>query len=154
MSPAAGRASATAGGINVLGDVIVGVSGLSDCCAARIGDRSAQSTPKRKSSLSVISATSTSISTWRGMRSSCLIVVSISAQLRGKVVTMIALVVSSAMKRTCPSTSPSLPTKPTPPIGPPGPVVGGGVGGMGGCPPGRGVVDGVDGVVGTVSRAP
>jgi hypothetical protein len=62
--------------------------------------RTAQSMPSRMSSVKVISATSTSISTWRGMRSSCLIVFSISVQLRGNVVTMTALVTSSAMKRT------------------------------------------------------
>ena len=100
VSPAAGNASATFGGINVDGEVIVGVSGLIACCAARIGFFSAQSMPNRKSSVSVISATRTSISTWRGIRSSCRMVVSISAQLRGNVVTITAFVVSSAMKRT------------------------------------------------------
>ncbi len=59
--------------------------------------------PSRTSSVSVISATSTSISTWRGMRSSCLIVFSISVQLLGNVVTITELVTSSAMKRTWPS---------------------------------------------------
>ena len=61
--------------------------------------------PRRVSSLSVISATSTSISTCRGIRSSCLIVASMSDHCRGVVVTMIAFVVSSAMKRTWPSAS-------------------------------------------------
>src|SRR2546428_11031656 len=59
--------------------------------------------PSLVSSVSVTSATSTSIRTWRGIRSSCLIVFSISVQLRGKVVTITALVTSSAMKRTWPS---------------------------------------------------
>ena len=45
--------------------------------------RTAQSMPKLRSSVSVISATSTSISTWRGILSSCLIVLSISCQSRG-----------------------------------------------------------------------
>jgi hypothetical protein len=63
-------------------------------------DRSAQSMPRRVSSLSVISATSTSMSTCRGIRSSCLIVASMSANCRGVVVTMTAFVTSSAMKRT------------------------------------------------------
>src|SRR2546427_3619961 len=66
-------------------------------------ERTAQSTPSRVSSVSVTSATSTSIRTWRGIRSSCLIVFSISVQLRGKVVTITALVTSSAIKRTWPS---------------------------------------------------
>ena len=75
---------------------------------ARSGS-SPPSAPSRRraavSSVSAISATSTSISTWRGMRSSCLIVASMSVHCRGVVVTMIALVVSSAMKRTWPSAS-------------------------------------------------
>src|SRR5881628_854189 len=99
--------------------------------------RTAQSTPSRVSSVSVISATSTSISTWRGIRSSCLMVFSISVQLRGKVVTITALVISSEMKSTWPSASNS--PVPVPPSGGGG-VVGGGAGGRpgveGAAPPG------------------
>ena len=78
--------------------------------------------PSRRSSVSAISATSTSISTWRGMRSSSLIVASISIHCRGVVVTMMALVVSSAMKRTWPSASGASAS----PSGPPGATEGGG----------------------------
>ena len=64
-------------------------------------------------------------------------VFSISAQLRGKVVTITALVISSEMKRTWPSASNS--PVPVPPGGGGG-VVGGGVGGRpgveGAAPPG------------------
>ena len=121
-------------------------------------DRNAQSNPRLTLSFSVISATSTSISTWRGMRSSCLIVLSISGQFRGNVVTMMALVVSSAMKRTCPSTRPASPMRPVPvvgapPTGPPAKVDGGGAGAAG-DPGGRGVLGGVGVVVGVVSRPP
>jgi hypothetical protein len=80
-------------------------------------DRTAQSIPSRSSSVSVTSATSTSISTWRGIRSSCLMVFSISIQLRGKVVTITALVISSAMKRTWPSARISEAPVPMPPTG-------------------------------------
>src|SRR5881409_1151408 len=114
--------------------------------------RTAQSMPSRVSSVSVISATSTSISTWRGMRSSCLIVFSISVQLRGKVVTITALVTSSAMKRTCPSDRTS--GAPGMAAAPGGTNAGGGAGG--GAAPGRpGTGDPVDeGAAAAPSRAP
>src|SRR5437867_8080302 len=114
--------------------------------------RTAQSTPSRVSSVSVISATSTSISTWRGMRSSCLIVFSISVQLRGKVVTITALVTSSAMKRTCPSDRTS--GAPGMAAAPGGTNAGGGAGG--GAAPGRpGTGDPVaEGAAAAPSRAP
>src|SRR5437660_3789694 len=118
--------------------------------------RTAQSMPSRVSSVSVISATSTSISTWRGMRSSCLIVFSISVQLLGKVVTITALVTSSAMKRTWPSARTSGAFGPSGAAAPGGAKSGGGAGG-GGAPVRPGVVD--DGAVDEVvaeplSRAP
>ena len=118
--------------------------------------RSAQSMPRRVSSFSVISATRTSISTCRGIRSSCLIVASMSDHCRGVVVTMIAFVVSSAMKRTWPSTS-GASAVPAASGGPGATEGGGGVGGAGwpGTRPAwlDGVVVGVV-VVCTVSRAP
>src|SRR5207245_7594127 len=95
--------------------------------------RTAQSMPSRVSSVSVISATSTSISTWRDIRSSCLTVFSISVQLRGKVVTITALVTSSAMKRTWPSAR----TSDAPWAVGAGPPGGGGGGGGGTGTPGR-----------------
>src|SRR5215510_1379638 len=100
--------------------------------------RTAQSMPSRVSSVNVISATITSISTWRGIRSSCLIVFSISVQLRGKVVTITALVTSSAMNRTCPSARTSGAPAPS------GAAPAGGTytGGGGGAPVRPGVVDG------------
>src|SRR2546425_5818570 len=102
--------------------------------------------PRRRSSVSVISATRTSINTWRGWRSSCLMVASISGQFRGKVVTMTELVVSSGMKRIWPSMSPSSPMGATgPPGGAPGAADGGGGGGgvYGAASPGRRGVEGV-----------
>src|SRR5215831_17232312 len=102
--------------------------------------RTAQSMPSRVSSVNVISATITSISTWRGILSSCLIVFSISVQLRGKVVTITAFVTSSAMKRTCPSARTS--GEITPGGAEPGGAKTGGAGG-GGAPVRPGVVDDV-----------
>ena len=99
-----------------------------DCPKRKLPDFSAQSTPRRRSLVSAISATSTSISTCRGMRSSCLIVASMSIHCRGVVVTMMALVVSSAMNRTWPSAKGASAV----PSGPPGPTEGGGGSGGGG----------------------
>ena len=105
------------------------------------------------SSFSVISATSTSISTWRGILSSERIVGSTSAHRRGVVVTITAFVVSSAMKRNWPSTNPTSVT-PGVPSGAPGAAVGGGGGGWYGEPGGRPVGGAVGCAVGTVSLAP
>src|SRR5262245_52566700 len=60
--------------------------------------------PRRVLSSSVTSAASTSMSTWRGIRSSFLMIASISDQARGYVVTMIEFVVSSGMNRVSPRT--------------------------------------------------
>src|SRR6266545_2492473 len=105
-------------------------------------ERTAQSMPSRVSSVSVTSATSTSIRTWRGMRSSCLIVISV--QLFGKVVTITALVTSSAMKRTWPSAR----TSDAPWVAAAGLPGGNGGGGGGTGAPGRAGVGAAPGVPG------
>ena len=83
VRPAESGPNAPAGGR--IGDGVVSrppaVVGVAP--TANLPARTAQSMPKLRSSVSVISATSTSISTWRGILSSCLIVLSISCQSRG-----------------------------------------------------------------------
>ena len=106
--------------------------------------------PSCVSSFSVISATRTSISTWRGILSSERTVGSMSAHWRGVVVTITEFVVSSAMKRNWPSASPTSVT----PRAAPGAAVGAGGGGGSGCPAVRPVRGGVGCAVGTVSLAP
>ncbi len=107
-------------------------SGISDC-RGRLGswpdgeeltskrpDRTAHSIPSLVSSVSVTSAASTSIRTCRGILSSFLIVSSISFHRRGYVVTMTALVTSSATKRiSAPGGGPS-PERPGKATGAPG----------------------------------
>ena len=136
-------------GVVIVGLVFVDV--VMDCCATlNLPARSAQSMPSCMSLFSVISATRTSISTWRGILSSERTVGSMSAHWRGVVVTITEFVVSSAMKRNWPSASP---TSVTPRVAP-GAAVGAGGGGGSGCPAARPVRGGVGCAVGTVSLAP
>src|ERR1700730_3635978 len=107
-------------------------SGISDC-RGRLGswpdgeeltskrpDRTAHSIPSLVSSVRVTSAAITSIRTCRGILSSFLIVSSISFHRRGYVVTMTALVTSSATKRiSAPGGGPS-PERPGKATGAPG----------------------------------